>query len=481
MLEENDMRINLVAAVTVSMALAAAASAADWSNSGGNAGRNGLTTETGPDAADVLWSGGPSSIIAWQPVIEDQRVFMVRQTGFPPEPASNESPVYALDLTTGAVLWFKHIPATPTDWTTWIAGVKDGKVFVARTGNGTTVNGKLLALDAATGGTLWTSVATINAGPYDGVVFADDGDPIIGDFNKVIRINAADGSTVWSSPRVCSVSSSCGGAIGSTGKGAAAIYLADAVPGGHAIKKFNLATGAFQYQSPVMLGFTLQNTPFVAPDGTIHLSRTQNNPITDFFYSFHDTGTSLMTNWSVPTGWSTTSEFAVGNDGTIYTWGIGNVIQRLDPDTGDVIDVSDPIQTDSNGPRMAVDALGRVYLSNGGFTQGRFYSFNADLSNRWSIAVPNINIGAPAIGSGGVLVVAGVGTNVVAYQTKQPCVADLDGSGVVNGLDLAMLLGAWGRCTGPTPPGCPTDLSGDGTVNGIDLAQLLAAWGPCRG
>ena len=38
-----------------------------------------------------------------------------------------------------------------------------------------------------------------------------------------------------------------------------------------------------------------------------------------------------------------------------------------------------------------------------GFSNGRFYSFNADLTERWSIPVPNINIGAPAIGRDGTL------------------------------------------------------------------------------
>jgi uncharacterized membrane protein len=58
------------------------------------------------------------------------------------------------------------------------------------------------------------------------------------------------------------------------------------------------------------------------------------------------------------------------------------------------------------------------------------------------------------------------------------CVGDVAGpDGVVNGADLATLLGAWGRCA---PGPCPADLDGDGVVNGIDLALLLAAWGPCR-
>jgi Dockerin type I domain/Beta-propeller repeat len=57
----------------------------------------------------------------------------------------------------------------------------------------------------------------------------------------------------------------------------------------------------------------------------------------------------------------------------------------------------------------------------------------------------------------------------------EPVPADLNGDGVVNGLDLAMLLAAWGPC--PARGGCAPDLDGNGVVNGLDLAMLLAVWG----
>src|SRR5687767_14624978 len=95
--------------VLASLAVAAHA-ASDWTNSGGNAERNGRTFEVGPESPLVLWSGGRSSIIAWQPVIEDRRVFMVRQTGFPPGGEPNGSPVVCQDLDTGVELWAVHIP-----------------------------------------------------------------------------------------------------------------------------------------------------------------------------------------------------------------------------------------------------------------------------------------------------------------------------------------------------------------------------------
>lgn len=48
---------------------------------------------------------------------------------------------------------------------------------------------------------------------------------------------------------------------------------------------------------------------------------------------------------------------------------------------------------------------------------------------------------------------------------------DFNGDGLVNGADLGLLLGAWGRCTG-----CVEDMNGDGFVTGADLGLLLGAW-----
>ena len=48
---------------------------------------------------------------------------------------------------------------------------------------------------------------------------------------------------------------------------------------------------------------------------------------------------------------------------------------------------------------------------------------------------------------------------------------DLNGDGVVDASDLAIMLAAWGPCRG-----CPADLDGDGEVGPADLATLLANW-----
>lgn len=49
--------------------------------------------------------------------------------------------------------------------------------------------------------------------------------------------------------------------------------------------------------------------------------------------------------------------------------------------------------------------------------------------------------------------------------------ADIDADGKVDGVDIALVLGSWGTCTG-----CPADINGDGFVNGVDLAIILGSW-----
>ncbi|MBL9030634.1 MAG: PQQ-like beta-propeller repeat protein [Phycisphaerae bacterium] len=418
-------------AMAAGAAVAASAGGADnWSNSGGNAGRNGLTAEIGPDAATVLWSAGRPSIIAWQPVIDGGRVFSVRQSGFPPEPGSNLSPVVGQNLDTGAELWPPiHVPFNTGDWTTFVAGARDGRVYASRSGGGGNVspfpNGqaKMHAYDATTGMVSWSSVATTCAGPYDGVVFAGNGDLIVGDFLNVTRIRAGDGTTAWRVNRVGSVSGTCGAAVNNA---ANAVYVADAAAGGTVIKRFDLDTGAFRYQSPVMTGFTIQNTPFVTPDGSVCLSRTQNNAGTDFFYVFDDTGAALTQRWFAPAAWTTTSEFAA-DAGSVVMVAPGYLIERRRLSDGMVLATSAVVVNDYS-QRMAVDALGRLFYSNGEFGVSRFHSFNADLTERWSVPIPNVNIGAPAIGRDGTLVIAG--TDVLrAYRTPRPaCDANCDQS-----------------------------------------------------
>ena len=70
--------------------------------------------------------------------------------------------------------------------------------------------------------------------------------------------------------------------------------------------------------------------------------------------------------------------------------------------------------------------------------------------------------------TGDLLYVAFVTNTVYRIEALGP---DLDANGLVDGADLAILLGAWGKSGA-------ADLDGSGAVDGADLSRLLGAWSP---
>jgi hypothetical protein len=128
----------------------------------------------------------------------------------------------------------------------------------------------------------------------------------------------------------------------------------------------------------------------------------------------------------------------------------------------------------STSSLVAVDSLGRVFHNNSngaGDVIGDLRAFSPTLSEEWRVSVMGMNQ-SPALAADGSLLVAG--TDALHRFWTAPCAnADLNCDRVVNGLDLGMLLGAWGPCAGAP---CAGDINRDGTVNGLDLGALLGAW-----
>lgn len=62
------------------------------------------------------------------------------------------------------------------------------------------------------------------------------------------------------------------------------------------------------------------------------------------------------------------------------------------------------------------------------------------------------------------------GDLVIDGPPPSNCPADIDGDGIVGGLDLSALLAAWGNSSNG-------DIDGDSDTDGTDLTSLLAAWG----
>ena len=56
------------------------------------------------------------------------------------------------------------------------------------------------------------------------------------------------------------------------------------------------------------------------------------------------------------------------------------------------------------------------------------------------------------------------------------CIPDINADGIVDGNDLATLLGSWG----PAAIGTVADFDGNRLVDGSDLAVILSGWGLCQ-
>ncbi len=93
---------------------------------------------------------------------------------------------------------------------------------------------------------------------------------------------------------------------------------------------------------------------------------------------------------------------------------------------------------------------------------GTLYNFRFDATTPPTAATATLGLFRPGTGSSVTLALQG--PSGVAGNP-----ADLNGDGVVNGADLAILLSAWGS-------GGTGDINQSGTVDGADLAALLSNW-----
>lgn len=156
---------------------------------------------------------------------------------------------------------------------------------------------------------------------------------------------------------------------------------------------------------------------FTGADGIVYLPISTNQIKIDYLYAFEDTGTSFRLKWQSPLTYLPFATFAVGPDGSVYSYNRQNRVVRLRSEDGQVINTSMSLSSQLGYVRrMMVDSTGVLYVSDG---TGQLYCFNADLTQRWTTYVPGINIGGPILGSGGTLVVAGAGENGI-YAFRVP-------------------------------------------------------------
>jgi outer membrane protein assembly factor BamB len=392
---------------------------ADWNTGVGRSStRTSLAPEVGPVAADLLWQGSRPSLVAQQGICAGNLLVLNRIQSFT---IPTGDWIVAHDLTTGAELWRAQLPFVSSDeWRSRATAIRDGHVYATRSG-GAANPSYLYALDPADGSILWRSVDRISESTTESAAMAANGDLIIGSFAEVIRINRNDGTTVWRTPR--SSPTDDGSSVVVFGN---RVYTWEASGQGPKVTAFDLTTGARLYSSAALsAGLIQQIGLMVGSDGTVYAPRSMNNPATDYFVALTDTGTSFLEKWRYPMGFTPFASFGIGPDGTVYTYSRSQEIVRLDPEDGGILNTSPRLTIDNPfSPRMGIDGNGKVYLTNGGFIHGMLYSFNADLTLRWSINVPSVNIGGPVIGQTGILVVCGVGTDVRAFRSSLAGIGD---------------------------------------------------------
>lgn len=368
-----------------------------------------MSSEYGPTAPDLLWQGGLSAVIAQQAVIEGNVVVMPRIQNL--SDVLHGTLIVAHDLQTGDTLWTVDLPVDfpDSDWRNRVSAMRDGRVYATRAGN--TNASYMYALDTTDGAIIWCSDSLVDESTTEGISFAENGDLIVGNFSSVMRINATDGTTMWKTARYSPTSGGSQAAVYGY-----SVYAWEASGYGPKISVFDITTGGYLYSSYGIGGGSAQQvSPFVGPNGLVYAARTQNNPITDSLVAFVDIDTALEKIWSVPLGYVPFASFGVGPDGSVYSYSANGEVIRIDS-TGAVIDTSLQILIDYPAkPRMAIGADGIIYVTNGGFANGALYSFNPNLTLRWSTSIVNVNVGGPAIGNDGILIVCGVDTDVRAY------------------------------------------------------------------
>ena len=266
---------------------------------------------------------------------------------------------------------------------------------------------------------------------------------------------------------------------------------------------FNLAVNFADYRLPADRGFKAFQQGIGGYEGTQDTWVSQQNPNTsygnnDTRVSDDDTANSIFTDYR--------GQALVRFDGVIGANQVpaGSTITNATL----VIDVPDDIDTPFYNPSFFVHPVIRDWNESstwnslsGGLTVGpdlapAVGTFlgdsvpNGDSMRRinvtatvqaWANGVPNFGFAIlPEIISGnddGIEIRSSENGNTilrprleVTYVVVPTGGPDLDGNGVVDGSDLAILLGSWGG-TGSA------DLDGNGVVDGGDLAQMLGSWG----
>lgn len=433
----------------------------EWNWKVGNGGNNGRYGQAdfviGPGSdASILWdyctisSFWPHQLHIFDEILVADRTFNIGNT-------LHGTFIVAYNLIDGTELWTKDLPVdfAASDWRNRVCGISETLVFATRSGN--TNDSYLYALNIEDGEILWQSETLVDMSSSEGVIYADNGDLLVGNFHNVTRINVSDGTTVWQTTR--SSPTSGGSELARYNDH---VYGWSAGVGGPKISVFDINTGAFLYESRSIGGGVIQQIgPLAGPKGIVYAPRAQNNVLSDTLVAFLDTGTELEQEWQLEMGWVPYATHGVGPDSSFYMYSREFQILRIKESKGiissnsinyiptqkyETVDINNyrgslcknepgyikinyfknikgsPVPVDTsiyigdlnavfNDPRMAIDVEGNIYLSNG---YNDVFCFDYELNLIWTESITDV--GGPALAKDGHLAFPAEGNVIKVYE-----------------------------------------------------------------
>ena len=381
--------------------MAGLTSAGDWETVGGNSQHNGLNPDcTGPRDGVVLWEKTTlPSTLGMQVYTWDTLCVVGRYTFSP-----NRITLACHSMYTGDTVWTRNYTGSGKYLP---FGCRDGRLYVRDFKE--TQHDTLFCIDMLTGDILWQSEHRVGLGIVWSAAFTDSGDLLVpGDNHRIFRINHETGDSVWSCHRV----------IPTTGGECICVYGDYAFSWKGAIGipirmvAIDLATGVIVDSTDGLPGDGDQEMPFsIGLDGTIYAPRDGGD-----LHALQYTDSGFVELWRAEYGGSVWMQFGVGPDSSVYI-PRGRKLFRLDHRTGAALDSSPPLTAaDDLVPRIAVDRDGFLFVSTGTYSGGGIRCLTPSLDTVWSDPMSSTYYTGPALGFGGITVVAGPGSTIKAYQ-----------------------------------------------------------------
>ena len=384
----------------------------NWSTIGGSSQHNGSSDSYGPESIETsAWSVTDASSTMWGgAMFTSGDFFATSRVKFSP---TYHVMVECRKLSDGSLAWDKEFP---DDGKLYVVGMNEDAVYVHNYSTDS-----LFALNRETGEIKWVcpEKAMIFGGAH-GILFTCDGDPVVNGpdlYQKsLMRLNKYSGDPVWYNTNMTSI----GPAPDYCVFGDRLYRWEGAIGIPTHLVAVDLETGANLFYSEDLSGDPDQEHPLIAgPDGTIYGQRDG-----DDLWAFTDEGAAFSAKWFYSPengGMGTYGNIGIGPDGSVY-YPDGNVVKRLDPGNGQVLNISESLATGPlAGTYITIDADSTVYISNAEASEGKYFAFSHDLQTKyWEKGIPSTQYAGPQISKDGILIMAGSGTTLQAFKTELP-------------------------------------------------------------